>query len=118
MHVLQLYVDRFNRRDWNGLRELISVDAQLRVVDAFAGRLADSPYFGNYARLSLPWKLAIGEVEGERVVIVLRRDVDTWIPRSFIRIVVADGKIERIIDYSHCSWIAALAQDTVHVHAA
>ena len=46
--VLQLYVERFNRRDWNGLRELIAADARLRVADAFAGKLVDSPYFGNY----------------------------------------------------------------------
>ena len=115
MHVLRLYVDRFNRRDWDGLRELISADAQLRVVDAFAGRVADSPYFGNYARWSMPWKLAIGAVEGETVVVVLRRDVDTWVPHSFVRIRVSGGQIERIVDYSHCSWIASLAQDVVRV---
>jgi len=35
--VLQLYVERFNRRDWNGLRELIAADARLRVADALLG---------------------------------------------------------------------------------
>ncbi|MEO8624421.1 MAG: sigma factor-like helix-turn-helix DNA-binding protein, partial [bacterium] len=30
--LLHLYVERFNRRDWDGLKELISADAQLRVV--------------------------------------------------------------------------------------
>lgn len=115
MHVLRLYVDRFNRQDWDGLRELISADAQLRVVDAFAGRLVDSPYFSNYARWSVPWKLAIGEIDGETVVVVLRRHVDTWIPRAFVRVCVANGQIERIVDYSHCNWIASLAQDVVCV---
>src|SRR5438270_4595155 len=33
--VMQLYVDRFNRRDWDGLRELISADARLDVLDRF-----------------------------------------------------------------------------------
>src|SRR5215831_6697146 len=37
--VMQLYVDRFNRRDWDGVRALISADARLTVADAFAGRL-------------------------------------------------------------------------------
>jgi RNA polymerase sigma-70 factor (ECF subfamily) len=32
---MQLYVERFSRHDWNGLRELISADARLRVADAF-----------------------------------------------------------------------------------
>ena len=116
MHVLRLYVDRFNRRDWDGLRDLISADAQLRVVDAFAGRVGDSPYFGNYARWSMPWKLAIGEVEGETLVVILRQDVDAWVPHSFVRIGVSGGLIERIVDYSHCSWIASLAQGVVRVH--
>src|SRR5438552_17178763 len=31
--LLHLYVDRFNKRDWDGLLELITADAQLRVVD-------------------------------------------------------------------------------------
>ena len=40
---MQLYVERFNRRDWDGVRELISADARLHVADAFAGKLADAP---------------------------------------------------------------------------
>src|SRR6266566_5323638 len=43
--LLHLYVERFNRRDWDGVRELIAADARLLVADRFAGRLADSPYF-------------------------------------------------------------------------
>src|SRR5258708_6648239 len=37
LRLLHLYVDRFNQRDWDGLRELISADAQLLVADRFAG---------------------------------------------------------------------------------
>src|SRR5213080_3491180 len=51
--VMQLYVDRFNRRDWDGVRELISADARLNVLDRFAGKFADAPYFFNYDRW--PW---------------------------------------------------------------
>src|SRR3989440_5472492 len=48
--LLELYVERFNLRDWDGLRELIADDARLRVADRFAGRLTESTYFGNYER--------------------------------------------------------------------
>jgi RNA polymerase sigma-70 factor, ECF subfamily len=112
-HVLQLYVERFNRRDWEGVRELISADAQLRVVDSFAGKLVDSPYFSNYARWAAPWKFAVGEVDGETVAVVLQRGVDTWIPYSFVRFNVTDGRIDWIADYSHCPWIAPLAESVV-----
>jgi RNA polymerase sigma-70 factor (ECF subfamily) len=111
--VLQLYVERFNRRDWDAVRELISADAQLRVVDAFVGKLVDSPYFSNYARWRAPWKLLVGEASGETVAVVLQRGVDTWTPYSFVRFNLRDGKIDRIVDYSHCPWIASLAESVV-----
>src|SRR5256885_29181 len=78
--VLALYVERFNRRDWDGLRELISADAQVRVLDAFEGTLASAPYFTNYAHLSVPWRLTVGQVEGEPVVVALRLSADAWLP--------------------------------------
>ncbi len=56
--LLHLYVERFNRRDWDGLRELITDDARLRVADKFAGRLDESPYFGNYERWAVQWRLS------------------------------------------------------------
>ena len=108
--VLELYVERFNRKDWEGLRELISADAQLRVVDAFDGRLANAPYFSNYERLSVPWKLAVGEVDGEPVVVSLRLSGDAWTLYSFVRLEVGAQRIDRIVDYSHCPWVAKLAE--------
>jgi len=113
IRVLQLYVERFNRRDWDGLRELISADAQLRVADAFAGQLADSPYFSNYERWSMPWKLGLGEVDGETLVIVLRRDVDTWTPYAAVRLNVTAQRIDRIVDYAHCPWMIPAATSVV-----
>ena len=103
--IVQLYVERFNRRDWNSVRELISADARLRVADRYAGRLAGSPYFGIYERMPIPWKMAAGEVDGEPVVIILRRDGETWTPKSPIRFVVADRHITQIFDYYFCLWM-------------
>ena len=51
--LMQLYVDRFNRRDWDGVRDLISADARLNVFDRFAGKVANAPYFATYGRG--PW---------------------------------------------------------------
>ena len=58
--ILQLYVDRFNRRDWDGVRQLTSADARLTVAERFAGKFADAPYFANYERWPWPWKLGGG----------------------------------------------------------
>jgi len=106
--LLHLYVERFNRRDWDGVRELITADARLCVADRFAGRLVDSPYFGRYENWSVPWRMAMGEVDGEPVVINLHRDPDGW-NRSIIRLDVTGGGVVRIVDYSHCPWIVQMA---------
>ena len=107
--VLHLYVERFNKRDWNSLRELIRADARLRVADAFVGKLVDSPYFGNYERSSMPWRMAVGEVDGEPVVIVLQRGADTWTPYSMARLSLTGNRVDRIVDYSHCPWVIRAA---------
>ena len=107
--VMQLYVDRFNRRDWDGVRELISADARLTVADAFAGKLMDAPYFSNYEKWSMPWKLAVGEVDGEPVVVILQRGADTWSAYSMVRLSVTGHSIDRIVDYSHCPWVISAA---------
>ena len=114
--VMKLYVDRFNRRDWDGVRELISADARLTVADAFVGKLADAPYFRNYERFSMPWKLAMGDVDGEPVVIILQRGVDTWRPYSIVRLSVIGQHIDRVVDYVHCPWVISIA-DSVTVVA-
>ncbi len=107
--VLYLYVKRFNKRDWNSLRELIRADARLRVTDAFAGKLADSPYFSNYERWSMPWRVAVGEVDGEPAVIILQRGADTWTPYSMARLRVIENQIDSIVDYTHCPWVIQAA---------
>ena len=107
--VMQLYVERFNRRDWDGVRELISADARLNVAERFAGKFSDAPYFFNYERWPVPWKLALGEVDGEPVVIILERGADTWTAHSAIRFDVIGQRIERIVDYVHCPWVIQAA---------
>jgi RNA polymerase sigma-70 factor, ECF subfamily len=108
--MMRLYVDRFNRRDWDGVRELISADARLRVADRFAGRVADAPYFANYERWPWAWELALGELDGEPVVIILRRHGEGSTPHSVIRMSVAGDRIERIEDYIHCPWMVPAAK--------
>jgi RNA polymerase sigma-70 factor, ECF subfamily len=111
--LLRLYVDRFNRRDWDGVRELASADARLRVADCFAGRLADSPYFIEYERPIIAWRMALGEMDGETVVVILRDDPYGAVPFSAIRVGLADGKVVRITDYIKCSWVLETASVTL-----
>jgi RNA polymerase sigma-70 factor (ECF subfamily) len=111
--LLHLYVDRFNKRDWEGLRELIRADARLRVADRFAGSFRESPYFGNYERMTVPWRLEVGEVDGELAIIVLHQHRDEWTPHSVARLEVIDQRIARIVDYAHCPWVLPAATSVV-----
>jgi RNA polymerase sigma-70 factor (ECF subfamily) len=111
--LLHLYVDRFNKRDWDGLRELISADARLRVADRFAGPLKESPYFGNYERQTVPWRLVVAEVDRELVVVALHQHRDDWRPASVARVEVIGSHITRIVDYWHCAWVLSAANSVV-----
>ena len=91
------------------MRELISDDARLNVAERFAGKVLEAPYFVNYERWPWPWKLAMGEVDGEPVVIILRRGADTWTPHSAIRFDVIGQRIAGIVDYIHCPWVLPAA---------
>lgn len=111
--LLKLYVDRFNRHDWDGLRELISADARVRVADKYSGRLSEAPYFWTYERWPSPWKMAAGEVDGEPAMIVLQPGVDNWEPYSAIRLKIVNHRITQICDYVLCPWILKPANFTV-----
>ena len=111
--LLHLYVDRFNKRDWDGLRKLISADARVRVADRFAGPIDEAPYFRNYERLTIPWRLAMAEVDGELAVVALRQHGDNWRPDSVARLEVIEQRIVRIVDYAHCPWVLPAATSVV-----
>lgn len=115
--VLELYVQRFNARDWDGVRSLIAADARVRVADRVSLRacpefrqapiasLGDAPYFGRYARMPVAWRLVVTEVDGEPAILRLNRSGDGWVPFSLIRLEIADDGIKEIVDYSHCPWV-------------
>jgi RNA polymerase sigma-70 factor (ECF subfamily) len=104
-HLLHLYVERFNQRDWDGIRELATADARIHVADRYTGPLATAPYFARYERLATPWQLATGTVDGQPVIITLRQHKDQWTPHSLIRVDIEDGRIIRVVDYLHCPWV-------------
>ena len=117
--ILRLYVERFNRQDWDGLRELISADARLLVADRYAGSFADGGYLGVYSRMRVTWRLALGEVDGEPAIVLLLFRDGAWAIEGVIRVEVgADGRIQRIADYQHCPWLLTAGSIIVRESAA
>jgi RNA polymerase sigma-70 factor (ECF subfamily) len=111
--LLRLYVERFNDRDWDGLRALIAADARLRVADAFSGPLGGSPYFGRWARVAVPWRMAAGTIDGEPAVIILKRVDDRWVPKSAIGLELTGDRVTRIRDFGHITWLLDAADAVV-----
>jgi RNA polymerase sigma factor (sigma-70 family) len=57
-------------------------------------------------------------IDGEAVVIMLRRGADTWTPYSVVRLTIVGQLIDRITDYGHCPWmISAAASVSVAAHS-
>lgn len=108
--LLNRYVELFNRRDWDGVRALASADAQLRVSDCFRGPLSESIYFVEYEKGKANWRMAIGAVDGEIMLLVLHRDETGWKPAYPVRIEASDGTINRISDYYACPWLLKAAR--------
>ena len=108
--VLRLYVERFNQRDWDGLRALIAADATLRVADLFEGPMRQSPYFTRYANLPAPLVAVLSDVDGQAVLVLHPEGPAAGAPRAFVRILVNDdGRIVHVTDYTHCPWVIAAA---------
>jgi RNA polymerase sigma-70 factor (ECF subfamily) len=109
--VLVQYVERFNRRDWDGLRELVRADARVRVADRFTGAIADSGYFGRYERISTPIRLVLADVDGAPMLVAEYDEHGVWVARGLMRLHVHDGRITEIEDYKHCPWVLGAADD-------
>src|SRR5258707_488785 len=88
--LVRRYMDGFKRRDWDELRKLISADARLRVADRFAGKLTDSPYFGRYERKPIPWRVALGQLDGEAAILSLQKGPAGWEPKAVIRLHIVE----------------------------
>ena len=48
---LRRYVDLFNKRDWDGLRALVSEESRLDIVSRWQRRVVDAGYYDRYAEI-------------------------------------------------------------------
>jgi RNA polymerase sigma-70 factor (ECF subfamily) len=103
---LGAYVARFNARDFDAIRAMISDDVRLELVNKtrLSGKTEVSRYFGNYSRVT-DWHLVPGLVEGRPAILVFDPDQPGAAPKSFMLLQWSAGKVAAIRDFRHAPYI-------------
>jgi RNA polymerase sigma-70 factor, ECF subfamily len=103
--LVERYVTAFNRRDWAGVRALLSTDARLELVDRDVVPFAKSSYFTNHDQLRLPWTLELAVVDGIEAIVQFRERDGRWIAHSVVRLELAAGAVTTVRDYLHVDYL-------------
>jgi RNA polymerase sigma-70 factor (ECF subfamily) len=105
---LALYVDRFNARDFDALRDLLADEVRLELVNQsrMNGRREVANYFGNYARVG-GWRLAPGFVEEHPAVLVFDESDPSDAPSYFILLQWSGEEILNIRDFRYARYAMA-----------
>ncbi len=94
--LLQQFADRFNAGNWEGVRELLAHDVQVKLVGAAATQ--PGTYLGNYAR-QRDLRADVAMVEGRLGVVLRRHETDHL--DSVLLLECAAGRIVVVRDYRH-----------------
>jgi RNA polymerase sigma-70 factor (ECF subfamily) len=103
---LERYAARFNARDWDGVRALVSDDCRLDLVSKSQRRGKQvGMYFGRYEKEAVT--LRVVRLDGR---LALAAHVDgAERPAYFILLELADGRVTSIRDFRYVPYIAAEA---------
>jgi RNA polymerase sigma-70 factor (ECF subfamily) len=104
---LGAYVDLFNARDFDAIRDMIADDVRLDLVNKtrLNGKAEVSRYFGNYSKAQ-DWHLVFGLVEGQPAILVFDPDKPSARPAYFMLLQWSDDKVAAIRDFRHASYVA------------
>ncbi|QND63913.1 sigma-70 family RNA polymerase sigma factor [Mesorhizobium loti] len=105
--LLDAYIDRFNARDFDAVRDMLADEVRLELVarTRLNGRKEVSTYFSNYSRVQ-DWHLVPGFVEDRPAILVRDSDDPAARPCYFILLAWQDGKLLTIRDFRHARYIA------------
>ena len=103
--LLHGYVERFNARDFDAVRAMLSEEIRLDLVarTTMKGRLEVGEYFGNYGGKP-DWVLAAGCVEGRPAVLVCDSTDPDGAPRYFILLEWRDRSLTSIRDFRYAGY--------------
>jgi RNA polymerase sigma-70 factor (ECF subfamily) len=107
---LGAYVEHFNARDFDAIRDMIADDVRLDLVNKtrINGKAEVSRYFGNYSKVQ-DWHLVPGLVEGRPAILVFDPGAPSK-PKYFVLLQWENGKVATIRDFRHAAYVAENAE--------
>ncbi len=110
--LLASYVEKFNARDFDAIRDMLADDVRLDLVARHKvdGRTAVGNYFLRYSERA-DWRLAPGLVEGRLAVLAFAPDDD--VPLYFVLVSGSEGAIASIRDFRYARYVMADAEVTL-----
>jgi RNA polymerase sigma-70 factor, ECF subfamily len=108
---LRRYVDLFNDRNWDGLRDLLGAEARLDIVSRLQQRAATAGYYERYAKIleTEDIRAEAGFVDGAPAIAMFRPASSTQ-PTYFILLESKSGRISSIRDFRYIPYIASGAR--------
>lgn len=110
--LLARYVDRFNARDFDALRTLLTDEVRLDLVGqvkVVGAAEISNRYFYNYSQVD-GWRLAVGRIEGRLAVLVYDTAEPSFQPAYFILLTWKDAQVSTIRDYRYARYVMRDAQ--------
>ena len=111
---LSAYVDRFNARDFDALRDMLAADVQVELVTKtrLKGRAeVAGRYFGNYSRAD-DWHIEPGFVDRTPALLVRDPHDATRRPAYFMLLRWTDAGVATIRDFRHAPYVIEGAEVT------
>lgn len=104
--LLDAYIDRFNARDFDAVRDMLADEVRLELVakTRLNGRKEVGTYFSNYSRVQ-DWHFVLGFVEDRPAILVRDANDPAARPTYFILLAWQDGKLATIRDFRHARYI-------------
>ena len=109
--LLDAYIDRFNARDFDAVRDMLADEVRLELVarTRLYGRKQVGTYFHNYSRVE-DWRFVPGFVEGRAAVLVCDPGDPTARPSYFVLLGWQEGRLAAIRDFRHARYVADSAE--------
>jgi RNA polymerase sigma-70 factor (ECF subfamily) len=102
--IVDRWVDCFNRRDWNGVRALLADGARLQIVGKTDAPFGEQ-YFTNYAKVPVPWRLAVASVDGEESIVQYREVDGLWKAHAVVVLRIEGNTVRAVRDYVHIEYL-------------